>query len=53
MDGLVIWIYAIFDLSSVEIKIWMKLIFLTDFNAYFVNNYKAIIFKSFKQSWSF
>ena len=33
MDGVVIWIYAIFWLLSVKIKIWRKLISLTNFNA--------------------
>lgn len=32
---------------------WRKLLFLTGFTGHFVNNYKAISFKSVKQSWIF
>ena len=53
MDGVVIWIYAILLFIGCENKNLKKLISLTNFNGHIANNYKAIIFKSFKQSQRF
>ena len=46
INGCYLDLFHFFDTSSVKIKIWRKLIFLTNFNAHCVNSY-------IQQSWSF
>ena len=48
MDGVAIWIYAIFLFIVCENKNLKEVNLFDKFQHHIVNNYKAIIFKSFK-----
>ena len=48
MDGVVIWIYAVFLFTVCENKNLKEVNLSDNFQHHIVKNYKAIMFKSFK-----